>query len=1544
MKDPHGMPKAVLRGLQAEHPVVKRAAVTEVFRQLGQHSQYQSAEGAALLQQCVSSKDRAVVEEAVQQLISFVPKPGLSIADGTQILLAALATSGEAGASLLVNGVVELLYKSAGQGTVLPKLPSGHPLFKTLCAHASASAQLLACFEALIAQPEETPETRRQWLQWQPFISLVLLDHGEGAARLPFAMQLYATMVNGVRETHCGDLGDSMAALLLSSLPASSLKTPQQRSLAAGCCVAMLDLCNMLSNSGLSGRTAMAVLHVCFELTQHGNSILGILPDLSRALRKDRALLQACLPSLALLAQVSPQHAADVIMDDMLSLCTGLDSLPPSLRGLLEMPLLTSVAFGWPCRAQKAKPMLDWLMATARTGSIPAQVEARQDLLGQPALVAVAAATLDRLFQPDTGGSEALQWLQSIRWDLSSASSKGAQLSEVSMFMLCALLEHSAASVKMAAAETMAAAAKAVPVCGISFLPVLVHHLQQLAAKTPESGVQQHAEVELALMRAIPAMAHDAASLPYVTRVLGQLCPPDAPDRLHAVSVRLHCQLWKETGHNFNKLRGLLIPDRTQLRMTATAALTTAAALKEVCLRDTDRGMQLIEGIQFFLPSASPGPAALALEALGVLCQRGGISFPDAWKLLREVRLQRPEHELPRAAWTALLGHAHTTAEKHPEQAAAHQHTLWEATKDPFARVRAAAYSALACWSFELLELLELARPLDEYSRLLLEETDSMALAACEALVIRALAYEHARRRRHIGARPKAGKTGPSAAGAGDAAAESPTSRRLTRLIPKQLLSNAPNNLGVVLLLWAPAKPASRAGSSRAELAASAAQDYAAKFDDIICRAADGAPVVEPPLLLHSWRCFLARWVGVASAAAEEDVLGQTQEARQKAYAEVWDAIEAGMLLSTREACLAVHAAGALQGLAVEHCPRVTQEIQLTLQAMAHDCRSESLSQAILDGMTDVDPDSIQRSSSVVVDFLNETYGLVTFTQQIRDKARATESVHELAKMPGMLQSSALDYSQWEVAANWLISVVSNACTPGKGVGAAAAALGCVINALPSRSDFHTGSLAALLEKALAALQAAAETAPRMSQSANVRTGIAQGLAALLGAPHMLPDAAGGDTWLLTRADCAGHAKQALEMLEALTQQEVAANVREVAAWCLAAAAASARASSKGLQTSNTGGRAQTLSSDEAALAALPDESAMRALIEHLRASCNDSGSKEAASKQAATCNASILRCLAAAERLPPVDWERLCAQCIRQQGPGSNGLVSAAMELLISHPDAPGCGTALLKLLGEQEFERLPVSARQQLLEGCGSMLGSLGPAQQDQVIKSLPSLSSGNALLAASAWKGLGNFLRRRAKAQPPVDVPLSACATMGHMLEALPVPAQPSPGIEAWLHEEHSSTADQQHLVGQEGVTMGLACSDSMGPDWQLWKAALHALAAMREAQIGSVLLKQQQGWIVQQVFAVSIMVAWQKLPTQHLAECRAWCLSTPAAETQGVPATVARACALTCQGQSSANQGQLLIQLLDPRQVFPDLDGFILTGASMGLAALYTAALE
>lgn len=119
------------------------------------------------------------------------------------------------------------------------------------------------------------------------------------------------------------------------------------------------------------------------------------------------------------------------------------------------------------------------------------------------------------------------------------------------------------------------------------------------------------------------------------------------------------------------------------------------------------------------------------------------------------------------------------------------------------------------------------------------------------------------------------------------------------------------------------------------------------------------------------------------------------------------------------------------------------------------------------------------------------------------------------------------------------------------------------------------------------------------------------------------------------------------------------------------------------------------MSSDKAALAALPEESAMRALIEHLKVSSAasgvtsyhnlpspqcccavlcphfavsvqkktpghsssqqlkvpaPSGLDEAISEHAPHCFASVLRCLAAAERLPPLDWEQLCAPCFRHE------------------------------------------------------------------------------------------------------------------------------------------------------------------------------------------------------------------------------------------------------------------------------------------------------
>ena len=73
---------------------------------------------------------------------------------------------------------------------------------------------------------------------------------------------------------------------------------------------------------------------------------------------------------------------------------------------------------------------------------------------------------------------------------------------------------------------------------------------------------------------------------------------------------------------------------------------------------------------------------------------------------------------------------------------------------------------------------------------------------------------------------------------------------------------------GVLLLLWAPAKRAARSGSTRAELAAAAAQEHAAKCEEILRQAGPADADVPPCLKFHSWRCFLGRWRAALTAAA----------------------------------------------------------------------------------------------------------------------------------------------------------------------------------------------------------------------------------------------------------------------------------------------------------------------------------------------------------------------------------------------------------------------------------------------------------------------------------------------------------------------------------------------------------------------------------------------------------------------------------------------------------------------------------------------------
>lgn len=65
-------------------------------------------------------------------------------------------------------------------------------------------------------------------------------------------------------------------------------------------------------------------------------------------------------------------------------------------------------------------------------------------------------------------------------------------------------------------------------------------------------------------------------------------------------------------------------------------------------------------------------------------------------------------------------------------------------------QVRTQAYRALAAYSLEDLDSLELTQPCGDAAQLLLQERDPAAQQACQALVVQGLAFEHAHRRRWV--------------------------------------------------------------------------------------------------------------------------------------------------------------------------------------------------------------------------------------------------------------------------------------------------------------------------------------------------------------------------------------------------------------------------------------------------------------------------------------------------------------------------------------------------------------------------------------------------------------------------------------------------------------------------------------------------------------------------------------------------------------------------------------------------------------------------
>ncbi|BDA47327.1 probable protein RST1 at N-terminal half [Coccomyxa sp. Obi] len=1684
--------------------------VAAIFKTLGQHSIYTSREGAATLQELLSSRFKVVVEEAVRQLVEFVPKPDLSSSDAAGMLLASLSSSDSVKVPLLVNGLVQLFRQQANDFSQPQATWRAHLLSKTLCAHQDAAYQLMECIDGLLLEINANygmSYALNLWMQLRPFLSYVLLDHGPQGEQLLFTAGVHSRLCSlpqSTGSTGIHVLHVQVLELLAFHMPCFPLRTTQERTFAVQAALELvksLERARQEANSlteprlspgaNLSQRIMRGIMDLCFELKSQGSPSQA-LETLLRDYYKTHSM--HCTNTLVLEVALLLHNDASPAEGPLRFLVQELLSVPdqPNLAmktGLLLSQTIHTMVFDAPRRSQDlATHILAQLEKPATSQQQPESVPAVENSFGRSdlswgicALHHVCCSLFSHFFS--AGGKDTIRWLESLQAGFRQAASDRSSASRAALLQLAALslddtqpslceplvlalpalLSHPEPAVQMEAARTLCQAVKAVPLLGISFLPLIVYHVQRSVAKDKTNMTraekEQAARVELALLRTIPGMGVHSAALPFVNRALDQLIPEGSPEAMQALLLRLRTQLWVGSGHGFNALSDALlglrvaVPSKRQ-RESVELRVARAVCLRDVCAQDVGKGLQLLEGIQDCLGSKIEGEAALALEALALLVERDALKFQQAWASVQRHAPSLPSQDLVAAAWLALIAHAHRDAEKHPEQFGRIQEVIWQATSHPSAQVRAAAYMALAQCPLETLELLELAKPLQQYSRLLLAEQDAAALKACEALVTAALAYEYSRRRRYVGM----GAKGPSSSDAQKA--EDPLLRRLTKVLPRQLCRGAEGapggaaSPGALLMCWVPPAPPAASEASPAEHARAAAAAYRAHLADILAAgpATSGIGIPSSELLLDSWKRFLSRWMAALKASAQSDGSAvQGEAAALAAGEEVWHAllqvIDEGIVPAADEA---LYAAGALaslhHGRASQLCAAILDRVgsgiidaQSDASIRAHTlalastlgCETMQLSAprrlvAIADaqatylaaaaeasGVAGVrlcseQPHADNFISSFLEDLLRQLCKTSTFFAQgnvckilpfvdheveemrtissensadisgiLRGVAGAVHCVSNIgrsrevdARLTALLQDcrdaiAALSDSAAspnpasegacivlpalvttmlarrltpvvQAVLSALRGVVTMTHLPGQLVGTAATAVGCLVAGLAGKQLLEDAQ--SEVQQSVDALLSALGNASRLAQSGAAKSGVACGLAALLGAPHLLPGVlpAVAPGFLLASSESAVVAKQALQALEALALKESNSQVRRMAAWALAAAAVSARAGPRAASAAQPGG-AQA-SANARALQSLPEEGAMRCLMQYALDSASQPGEPEHA--------AAVLHCLAAADRLPPINVGDLCSSFLQSTN-ASPTLQAAAVALALQHPDTPGTGAFLHGLFEQSRFVSLALCTRVQLLDGLDRAV-SASSAHAAPLLLSVPQLCScsedqrgvdsiGCATLSSAAgvevlrlqtaaWQGLQKLLRSSAspsngssggtRGSLPSDVNEAIYQTMEQLLNLLPSPPPTLPGeeIEMDAGQVARSEAAEQAFSGSDapGGPLGgpepLPVPSILG----LWTAALQCLKAADTNKVVSLLpCSRGSPAAAGQVYARAMLVRWGMLPPTELHLCRTWCISEAPDVSGPIMAAVARSTA----GLPHMQKQQMLLECLD-----------------------------
>ena len=189
---------------------------------------------------------------------------------------------------------------------------------------------------------------------------------------------------------------------------------------------------------------------------------------------------------------------------------------------------------------------------------------------------------------------------------------------------------------------------------------------------------------------------------------------------------------------------------------------------------------------------------------------------------------------------------------------------------------------------------------------------------------------------------------------------------------------------------------------------------------------------------------------------------------------------------------------------------------------------------------------------------------------------------------------------------------------------------------------------------------------------------------------------------------------------------------------------------------------------------------------------------------------AAVMRCLAHAPRLPPLDWGTPCHRLLnlpassqpaehpdsdseqraadstdKRAAGGDVGLASACFLLAFKHGGVAshGLGELLEQLMTQQRFGQLPAQLQQMLLTGLPEVLQALSSQRSVSIVSTLSTLSfnlnqqrAGQLVIAV--WTGLTRLLHsaqdsNSSTAAPPAAVTEAAHRAVYQLLQQLPLP---------------------------------------------------------------------------------------------------------------------------------------------------------------------------